>query len=35
VSKDLLRTVKMKNIGIFFNKKLYRIRGLKGMCQKK
>jgi hypothetical protein len=35
VSKDLLRTVKMKNRGIFFNKKLHRIRGLKGMCQEK
>ncbi len=25
----------MKNRGIFFNKKLHRIRGLKGMCQEK
>jgi hypothetical protein len=25
----------MKNRGIFFNKKLHKIRGLKGMCREK
>jgi hypothetical protein len=29
------KTVKMKKKGIFFNKKLHRIRGLKGMCRNK
>jgi hypothetical protein len=36
VSKDLLQqTVKMKNRGIFFNKKLHKIPRLKRMCWEK